>query len=76
MVKRQADTGQQEAAGEGLEPFSGRLALSPAEAGEALGVNRTTIYELLNRGELRSVKAGSRRLIPLGELRRYLGEVS
>lgn len=52
-----------------------RLAYSPQEAADALGVHRSTIYERLNDGTLRSVHVGSRRLIPASELRRLLGEV-
>jgi len=75
MTKTQhADTDQQPGDDpEGLEPFPGRLALSPAETGRALGLDRTTIYVLLNKGELRGVKAGSRRLIPISEVQRFLG---
>ena len=33
-------------------------------AGQRLGVGRSTIYALMDSGELRSVKIGARRLIP------------
>ena len=48
-----------------------RLLLTPAEAAAVLSVSRTTVYELLNRGVLRSIKLGACRRIPveaLGEL--------
>lgn len=34
------------------------------DAANILSVGRTTIYGLLNNGELKGVKVGSRRLIP------------
>lgn len=52
-----------------------RLAYSPAEAAEALGVCRQTIHNLIVRGEIRSVKIGRSRRIPAAELVRLLGEV-
>jgi len=38
--------------------------LSIAQAAEALGVSRSTLYVELDAGRLRSVKVGRRRLIP------------
>lgn len=40
-----------------------RLALSPAEASEALGISRGKLYQLLASGDLDSVSLGRRRLI-------------
>lgn len=37
-----------------------------------LGVQRTTIYELLKAGEIRRVKIGARSLIPDSELQAYV----
>lgn len=51
-----------------------RLAYSPSEAAEALGVSRQHIYALIQRGELRTTTAGSRRLVPLSALVELLGE--
>lgn len=42
------------------------------EAAEALRVSRTHMYELIRSGRLRSVKVGSRRLVPLVALDEYL----
>jgi excisionase family DNA binding protein len=49
-----------------------RLALNPAEAADALGLSRNTIYRLIYRGELRARKAGTRVLIPRKSLEEYL----
>lgn len=46
--------------------------LHQAEA--ALGVSRSTLYRLMERGQLRTVKIGDRRLIPLVELERLCGD--
>ena len=42
-----------------------KLLLTPAEAGEVLGVGRSTIYDLIRFRLLCSVKIGRRRLIPM-----------
>jgi excisionase family DNA binding protein len=42
------------------------------EAWEILGVGRTTLYELIARGEIRAVKIGRRTLIPDEELQRFV----
>ncbi len=43
---------------------SQRLAFSPDEAADLLGVSRTLVFELLGNGRLPSVLLGRRRLIP------------
>lgn len=43
----------------GLEP----LLLTVEQAAHVLSINRSTLYDLLGRGELPSVKIGRRRLI-------------
>ena len=40
-----------------------KLALSPAEAAEALGVSRSTIYRMVSSGQLSVVKVGRRTLV-------------
>jgi len=40
-----------------------RLAYSPAEAAQALGISRARLYQLLDDGTIPSVKLGRRRLI-------------
>ena len=49
-----------------------RLAYSVDEAAAVLGVARETIYELIRLGELRSRKAGSRRIIGRHHLLAFL----
>jgi excisionase family DNA binding protein len=47
--------------------------LSVAEAAARIGVSRSTIYNMMNRGELAYVRIGRRRrrLIPQAEVRRF-----
>jgi excisionase family DNA binding protein len=40
------------------------------EAGRALGVSRSTIWRLIQRGNLQSVRRGGRRLVPSSALDR------
>jgi excisionase family DNA binding protein len=51
-----------------LEP----LAVSPGEAARLAGLGRTTIYEALGSGDLKSMKIGKRRLITVAALRDWL----
>ncbi|MEI6096567.1 MAG: helix-turn-helix domain-containing protein [Gammaproteobacteria bacterium] len=39
------------------------MALSPAEAAEALGVSRSTVYRMISSGQLLVVKVGRRTLV-------------
>jgi excisionase family DNA binding protein len=52
--------------------FAERLAYSPDEAAELLGISRELIHDLLRTGQLRSVKAGRRRLIAKHHLEAFL----
>ena len=45
-----------------------RLLLRPTEAAEALGIGRSTVYELMRAGRLRSVKIGGCRGVSAGAL--------
>lgn len=51
-----------------------KLAFTPAEAAEALGVGRSTVFELLQTGRLRRVKIGAKTVIPRSSLLALLGE--
>ena len=52
--------------------FAERLAYSPDEAAELLGVSRELVHDLLRTGQLGSVKAGRRRLIAKHHLETFL----
>jgi excisionase family DNA binding protein len=49
-----------------------RLAYSPGEAAELLGISTELIHDLLRTGQLGSVKAGRRRLIGKHHLEAFL----
>ena len=49
-----------------------RLAVSPADAARLAGIGRTTLYEALGSGALRSLKIGKRRLITIEALKDWL----
>jgi excisionase family DNA binding protein len=49
-----------------------RLAFSPDEVAEALGISRELVNDLLRSGQLGSVKAGRRRLISRHHLEAFL----
>jgi excisionase family DNA binding protein len=53
-------------------PFAERLAYSPDEAAELLGISRELVHDLLRTGQLGSVKAGRRRLIGKHHLEEFL----
>ena len=52
--------------------FVERLAYSPDEAAELLGISRELVHDLLRTGQLGSVKAGRRRLIARRHLEAFL----
>lgn len=47
-----------------------------SDAAAQLGVGRTTLYELIRDGQLRTVKIGRRVLVPRDELARYVQTVA
>lgn len=49
-----------------------KVGYSIEEAAQSLGVGRTTVYELMNRGDLESVKVGRRRIIPADAVGAFL----
>lgn len=49
-----------------------KLALRPTEVGEALGVGRSKVYELLASGELPSIRVGSSVRVPVDALRAWI----
>jgi excisionase family DNA binding protein len=57
------------------EGVTSRLALSPTEAANALGVSRITIWRMIERGELKTFHVSARcRRIPVTEIERYIAE--
>jgi excisionase family DNA binding protein len=54
-----------------LDPAQ-RLAHRVNAAADIIGVKRSTIYNLISRGKLKSVKVGGSRLIPDSALRELL----
>ncbi len=53
---------------------AGFMALSVEEAAEALGLGRTKIFELVSGGQLRSIKVGRRRLVPVSALEQFVSQ--
>jgi excisionase family DNA binding protein len=49
-----------------------RLAFSPDEAAELLGISPELVFDLLRTGQLKSVKAGRRRLISRANIDTFL----
>jgi len=47
-----------------------RELISVEEAGRALGVSRSTVWRLIQRGELPSIRRGGRRLVPADAARK------
>ncbi len=59
-----------------VPPMQHRLAYPIAEAADRIGVGRTTLYELLNSGELPSIRVRGRRLVTESALVAYLDHLS
>jgi excisionase family DNA binding protein len=51
-----------------VEDDMDKLLLTPTEAAETLGIGRSKVYELLQTGQLRSVRIGTCRRIPADAL--------
>ena len=49
-----------------------KLLLTPQEAAHALGINRSTLYQLIMRQEIPSLKIGRRRYIPYAVLQMFI----
>jgi excisionase family DNA binding protein len=52
-----------------------KLLLTPVEAAKALGIGRSKVYELIQAGQLKSVRIGSCRRIPLDALHDFLADL-
>ena len=57
---------------EGYMAEAERLLLRPSEAGDAIGVSRSKVYELIASGELPSVDVGGVRRVPVEALRDWI----
>ncbi len=53
-----------------------RKALSVEMAAEMLGISRSMVHKLIRRGELRSVKAGTRTLVPVAAVDEFIEQNS
>jgi excisionase family DNA binding protein len=51
-------------------------ALTVSQAARILNIGRNTAYEAVKRGELPSIRFAGRILVPVGELRVMLGEIT
>jgi excisionase family DNA binding protein len=53
-------------------PAAPALLLTMAEAAQALRLSRAQVYNLVNRGELQTIKIGNSRRVPLSALQDYI----
>ena len=51
-----------------------RMALSVAEVQQALGISRSTVYELVNRSDFPKIYVGRRIIVPYEAFARWLNE--
>jgi excisionase family DNA binding protein len=58
------------------QPPNQSLLVTVEEAARLLGVGRTTMFELIGRGEVKSVRLGRRRLIARKSLESFVEELS
>ena len=49
-----------------------RILLAPEDAAQLMSVGRTYVYQMMAAGELRSLKMGRLRRIPLSEVERFV----
>jgi len=52
----------------GLRP----MAVNVETAGELLSISRTQAYKIIRDGELKTVDIGSKKIVPLTEIQRFL----
>lgn len=50
------------------------MAMSPRDAARAIGISRSSLYRLIKQGRIRTVKLGSRTLVPTSALAELIGE--
>ena len=54
------------------QPHAEPLALRINDAARVAGIGRTSLYELINEGKLKTIKVAGRRLIPMSALRELI----
>jgi excisionase family DNA binding protein len=54
------------------DPTGAPRAYNPDAFAQVVGLGRTTVYQLIRDGQIRSIKIGRRRLIPAEEVDRLL----
>jgi excisionase family DNA binding protein len=54
------------------KPRIERLAYSPGELAKALGISKTYAYTLVRNGRIKSIRVGSRWLVPVREVEAFL----
>ncbi len=52
-----------------------KLLATISEAGQACGLGRSSIYELIRDGKLKSVKSGKRRLVVVESIKSYVASL-
>jgi excisionase family DNA binding protein len=57
-------------------PINERLNVSLIEACQLIGIGRTRLYEIINDGELRTIRIGKRRLVPVAEIRDFVARAA
>jgi excisionase family DNA binding protein len=57
------------------EPLTDTLLVTAEEAARRLSLGRTTVYDLISRGELVSVQVGRCRRVPVSELRAFVDKL-
>lgn len=58
------------------QPAADRLLLTVEEAGVALGIGRSLMYELIARGEITAVRVGRLRRVRPEDLRSYVASLT
>jgi excisionase family DNA binding protein len=53
-----------------------RMLLRPEEVARSLAIGRTAVFELIRTGELRSVKIGKSRRVPVDAVTEYVSGLS
>ena len=59
-----------------MEPAVVRKALSVEMVAEQLGISRSMVFKLIRLGKLRSVKAGTRTLVPVAAVDEFIEQNS